>query len=103
MAKILGESGRYVSDEAVRQRERVLVTLCIMIGLLGLIEGVVISCYIPLSWLRGVGRATIFLIAAIAIWAIDKWGDKKLTTVEKKKENFLRGATGEIHVGKLLT
>jgi hypothetical protein len=103
MAKILGESGRYVSDEAVRQRERILNTAFVMIGLLGLIGGIVISCYLPLSWLRGVGRATIILLAAIAIWAIDKWGNKKLTVVEKKKENFLRGAAGEIHVAKLLT
>ena len=33
MAKILGESGRYVSDEAVRQRERILNTAFVMIGL----------------------------------------------------------------------
>jgi hypothetical protein len=72
MAKILGESGRYVSDEAVRQRRRILVTVCVVIALLGLIEGIILSSYIPLGWLAGWGKAAVLLAALIGIWVIDK-------------------------------
>src|SRR5882757_8666013 len=103
MAKILGESGRYVSDEAVRQRRRILVTVCVTIALLGVIEGVIISSYIPLGWLTGVGKAAIILVAVLGIWAADKWGHKRIAVIEKKRDNMVRGAAGEIHVGNLLT
>jgi len=66
MAKILGESGRYVSDEAVRQRRRLLVTVCVTIAVLGMIEGIILSSYVPLGWLTGVVKAAILLAAAIA-------------------------------------
>ena len=103
MAKILGESGRYVSDEAVRQRRRILVTVCGIIAVLGVIEGIILSSYIPLGWLAGWGKAAILLVALIGIWAIDKWGNEKLTVIEKKQDNMRRGAAGEIQVGNLLT
>jgi hypothetical protein len=76
MARILGAPGRYVSDEAGRQRQQLLISVCVMIGLLGVIQGIVVSIYIPLSWLTGAGRAAILLAASIGIWAIDKWGKK---------------------------
>lgn len=103
MAKILGESGRYVSDESVRQRRRLLVTVCVVIAVLGVAEGIVISSYIPLGWLTGVGKAAILLAAVLGIWAIDKWGDQKLSVISKKQDNMMRGAAGEILVGHLLT
>jgi len=103
MAKTLGESGRYVSDEAVRQRRRLLVTVCVVIAGLGAIVGIILSSYFPLGWLTGVGKAAILLFATMGIWAIDKWGNQKLTVIEKKQDNMRRGAVGEIQVGHLLT
>jgi len=103
MAKILGESGRYVSDEAIRQKRQIIIKVCVFIGLLGVIEGMVLSTIFPLSWLTPVGKAVIMLVAVVGMWILDKWSDKHLNAVEKKKENYLRGATGEILVGELLT
>src|ERR1035441_8416988 len=96
MAKILGESGRYVSDEAVRQRRRILVTVCVIIAVLGVIEGIILSSYIPLGWLVGWGKAAILLVALIGIWAIDKWGNEKLTVIEKKQDNRSEEHTSEL-------
>ena len=103
MAKILGESGRYVSDEAVRQRRRVLVTVWVTISLLGVAEGVVLSSYIPLAWLTGWGKLAIFLVVLVGIWALDKFSNEKITAIERKKDNWLRGAAGEKQVGNLLS
>lgn len=103
MAKILGESGRYVSDEAVRQKRKILITVIVIIALLGVIEGIVISTLFPLSWLTPVGKAAILLVAVSGIWALDKWSDQKLNAIEKRKNNMARGAAGEIQVGNGLT
>lgn len=103
MAKILGESGRYVSDEAVRQRRKILITVMVIIALLGMIEGIVISTFFPLSWLTPVGKAVILLAAVSGIWALDRWGDRKLNAIDKRKNNMARGAAGEIQVGNGLT
>lgn len=103
MAKILGESGRYVSDEAVRQRREIIITVMVIIALFGVIEGIVLSTLFPLGWLTPVGKAVIVLLAAVGIWGLDKWGDKKLNAIEKKKNSMVRGAAGEIQVGHGLT
>lgn len=103
MAKILGESGRYVSDEVVRQRRRIMLTVWITIALLGVAEGVVLSSYIPLSWLTGWGKLMIFLAVLMGICALDKISNEKLTVIERKKDNMLRGAAGEKQVGDMLT
>jgi hypothetical protein len=80
-----------------------LVTVCGIIAVLGVIEGIILSSYIPLGWLAGWSKAAILLVALIGIWAIDKWGKEKLTVIEKKQDNMRRGAAGEIQVGNLLT
>lgn len=58
MAKVLGESGRYTSQETVNQRRRIIILVCVIIGLLGTIEGLVLSSFIPFSllpwWFRSV-------------------------------------------------
>jgi hypothetical protein len=84
MAKVLGKSGRYVSDEAVRQRRQLLSMVCAMIAALGIINGVIFSLYIPPGWLAGWGKAAILLAAMVCIWAIDKWANNNLTVIEKK-------------------
>ena len=103
MAKILGESGRYVSDEAARQKRQIIITVIIIIALLGVIEGIVLSTFFPLGWLTSIGKASILLVALFGIWTLDKWGDQKLNAIEKRKNNMVRGAAGEIQVGSELT
>ena len=89
MAKTFGESGRYVSDQASRQRRRILVTVLVVIAVLGFIAGIILSSYIPLDWLTGASKAAILLVAMLGIWAIDKWGNQKLTVIEMKQDNML--------------
>jgi len=68
-----------------------------------MIEGVVLASYIPLGWLSGWSRSAILLTALVGMWSLDKFGNQKLGAIERKRENMLRGATGEIQVGNLLT
>ena len=105
MAKILGESGRYVTDEAARQKRRLLVLVIIVIAVLGFIEGVIVSSYLPPSWLTAssIGRFIILILAMFGIWAIDRWGKDKYKAIERRQENMLKGAVGEKQVGRELT
>ena len=56
MAKVLGESGRYVSQEAVNQSRRFRLLVILVLAVLALIEGFVLASFIPArlipAWLR---------------------------------------------------
>jgi hypothetical protein len=90
MAKVLGESGRYVRQEAVRQRHRIVVFVCGLIALFGLIAGLIISSFIPLgSWPAWI-RLIMFIGALVGIWILSKWGDGKLDALGKKRVAMMR-------------
>jgi hypothetical protein len=102
MAKVLGESGRYVSQEAVNQSRRILLIVMLVVVVLAIIEGLLLASFIPTrlipAWLR---LLTVFAILP-AMWLLTKWGNKKLDALDKKRAAMRRGAAGEIHVGNLL-
>lgn len=102
MAKVLGESGRYVSQEAVRRRERIVLTAVLLIGLLGVIEGLVLSSLIPFGQFSALVRGLISLASLVGILAVYKWGSRKFNALEKQRVAMMRGATGETIVGTRL-
>jgi len=102
MAKVLGESGRFVSQEAVRQRRRIVIRGFVIVGLLGAIGGLVISSFIPLASLPGWIRSTMLIGVLVGLWVLHKWGDGKLDALEKKRVAMLRGASGETTVALAL-
>ena len=102
MAKVLGESGRYVSQEAVNQSRRFRLLVILVLAVLAGIEGFVLASFIPAglipAWLR-----LLTLIAIVpGMWLLGKWGNKKLDALDKKRADMRRGAAGEIHVGNIL-
>lgn len=99
MAKVLGESGRYVSQQAVRNRERILIIAFLVIGLLGVIEGLVLSSFVPFGQFPSLIRVFISLGALTGIFAVYRWGSQKFNKLEKARVAMMRGATGETAVG----
>jgi len=102
MAKVLGESGRYVSQEAVNQSRRFRLLVILVLAVLAGIEGFVLASFIPAglipAWLR-----LLTLIAIVpGMWLLGKWGNKKLDALDKKRADMRRSAAGEIHVGNIL-
>jgi hypothetical protein len=102
MAKVLGESGRYVSQEAVNQSRRIILIVVIAVCVLGMIEGFVLSSYIPSGALPAWFRLLILIAVLAGMLILSKWGFKKLDALEKKRAAMRRGATGEIQVGNIL-
>lgn len=103
MAKVLGQSGKYVSEEAARQRRRILAAAFAVIALLGLIAGLILSSFLPLQWMDSWVRLAMMSVAMLAIVAVDAWGEQKLETTQKRSDALLRGAVGEIQVGNILS
>lgn len=102
MASILGKAGRFASDEAVRLRNRTLIIGFVMIGLLGVVEGMTLSSLWsklnPPGWLTvTVQWGIIGLVAAITVW-----GWRTMEAQEIKRNRWQRGADGESVVGKLI-
>lgn len=102
MAKVLGKSGRYTSQEAARHRKWRLELGFILIGLLGIMEGVCLSTIWsflqPPPWL-----SQVMLVAGAGVVAgIAFWGLRELDAIEAERRNWQRGTDGETVVGKIL-
>jgi len=102
MAKVLGKSGRYATDEAVRQRKKILIALCVVIAILGLLEGALIASYVPFSIIPPWGRALLLVGVLLGIWWAEKWGNRRIDAIDKDRDHWLRGADGEVKVGAAL-
>jgi len=102
MAKVLGKSGRYVSDETARQRQLILITVIVIIGILGFIEGILASTVVHLDHLPTWGKLALMSLILVIIWAIDLWGDQKLDAIEKRRDAMQRGTDGENQVARVL-
>ncbi len=102
MAKVLGEAGRYTSDEAARQRTTRLLIGFVLIGLVGVAEGVTLSSLWsklnPPAWLTSMVQWGGIIVTGVAV----KWGFRKLDQLEAERLKWQRGTDGETVVGKIL-
>ncbi|MBF0329939.1 MAG: NERD domain-containing protein [Nitrospirae bacterium] len=92
MAKVLGETGRYVTEQSTDKFLRIFLFLYLFAVILAFISGYVIGVnqnYLTL----------IFIVVAILVW---KYLSKKIKSIEKERLAFRKGATGEALVGFLL-
>lgn len=102
MANILGKAGRFASDEAGRLRAHTLIIGFVMIGMLGVLEGMTLSSLWsklnPPAWLTVTVQWGIIALVTIAIL----WGWRKMDALETNRRKWQRGADGESVVGKLI-
>jgi hypothetical protein len=95
MAKILGQSGRYVMDEVVRQKRRILTIACVMIAFAGTAEGIVIASYLPPIPINNLPRSVVFILLLVLLVLLPKWAETKVSELERKQKNYKSGAQGE--------
>jgi Nuclease-related domain len=102
MAKVLGESGRYVSDQAVKQFRSMLSTVLVAVCILSVIGGFLIG------WSVGGARTPAWLSLLIvvvmgsAVFGIWRWANPKLDALEKTRLAMRQGASGESAVALAL-
>ena len=98
MAKVLGECGRYVSDEAVAKTRYFLLAVFIGIGLDALLLGLFLSQELwgrkTALWLSGLP----VVVTAVILWFLFMVADWKLKKFEQKRVDFLKGPVGEMVV-----
>jgi hypothetical protein len=103
MAKVLGESGRYVSDAAQKEWRKLILFGFIGIGLLGVGEGFVLSSFLPSVRLPPWAKAILLISAIPAALVLWKWTSRKMDEIGKKRMAFSRGADGENQVARVLS
>lgn len=102
MAKVIGESGRYVSDVATRKRNKMLLIGFIILFILGVIQGFVLATSFSPNVLTPTYKNIVFIIALVLIWIIFRVGLSKLDKLDKESDNHRKGAIGENIVGEVL-
>ena len=100
MAKVLGESGRYVSQEAVNKlRKSLLISALVMSVaslILGFQLGLLFAGRIPL-W-----TSVTVLLVGVVMWIAIKFLSRKVDELENERMNMRKGAAGETLVGIVL-
>lgn len=92
MAKVLGETGRYVSDQSTKKFVRMLLLLYFFGIFIGFLSGYMI----------GVHKIWITLSVIPIILASWLFVAKKLKSVERDRINFRKGLMGEAVIGYIL-
>jgi hypothetical protein len=102
MAKVLGESGRYASQEALNQSRRLMLHVVVLVAVLAALEGLLLASFVPTRLIPGWLRLLVLTAILPCLWFWYKWGNNKLAALDKKRSDMRRGAAGEIHVGNIL-
>ena len=102
MAQVLGESGRFASQEAVRKQRARWTLVMLFMGLDGFIMGFLMRGLFPRltlsSWACVLAAGALALLA----WAAGTWTCRRVEELDKERANWQRGADGEDVVGREL-
>jgi hypothetical protein len=102
MAKVLGESGRYVSNQAVAKRRKTWLLSIIVIAVVSLVEGLILGRWMfPVRLSASVSIPIMCSLLILMLW-LCRSANKKMDMLEKERSAMQRGAMGEIMVGVIL-
>lgn len=103
MAKILGESGRYVSNAADKEWRKLILLTFGAVFIIGVVEGLVIAPYFVKMMLPRWAKATVFISAVPAMYGLQRWCLRRMDEIDKKRKALVRGADGENQTARALT
>jgi hypothetical protein len=102
MAKVLGQSGRYVSEQTVQKRRKILNFVLPVLILCAVLEGLLLGYWLFAEKSSSILNGSLFLAIALLLVFFSKQADQKLDALEREMVAMQRGATGEIAVGLAL-
>jgi len=102
MAKVLGESGRYVSDEAARQRKQIMLWVFVLVAICGGTEGFLLSLYFHPAGFPDLFKLVFIAGVGLPLTLLWKLGIRKLEALDKVQLSYQKGADGENIVGRIL-
>ncbi len=92
MAKVLGEAGRYVSEQATKKFLRLLLLLYVFGIIIGFLSG----------YMLGARRNLIPLLVLPVFLVLWRFFAKKFKSIENDRINFRKGVMGEAVIGYIL-
>lgn len=96
MAKVLGETGRYVTEQSIKKYQKQFLVIFLVFWGLAFIDG----------YLFGVRKFPFALILTVLFIASTllsvRWTNKKIKALETERLNFRKGAIGEAVTGYIL-
>jgi hypothetical protein len=96
MAKVLGETGRYVTNQSIKAYQKQFLVIFFVFWVLAFFDG----------YLFGVRKLSFALILSalfiVAVLLSVKWTNKKIKALEAERINFRKGAVGEAIIGYIL-
>src|ERR1700733_7585264 len=102
MAKVLGESGRYVTQEAVTKLRKIWTLSFVATALGAAIWGLMVSLLFRISKLSPLTASLLTLLFGLSIYMIWKCSSRKLGKLERERMQMRKGATGEALVAIIL-
>lgn len=103
MARVLGESGRYVSEQATRRLHSIWAWGIYGMAAMGAVLGFLLRGAMPwfrLSPTQGLLFSTVLLLA---FFVVAKITFRRLNELERERNNMRKGAMGEKSVGAILS
>src|SRR3990172_2366870 len=92
MAKVLGETGRYVAEQATKKHLRLLLLLYVFGIIIGFLSG----------YMLGARRNLVTLLVLPVFLVLWKFFAKKFKSMETDRINFRKGVMGEAVIGYIL-
>jgi hypothetical protein len=102
MAKVLGESGRYASQEEIKKFRQYYLLIVGLMTILGGVLGYFLCLYIQVRKFSSITTSIAVLILLCIMWLIERFGFHKLEEIEKRRAAMRKGAVGENAVAKIL-
>ena len=103
MAKVLGESGRYVSQEATKRLHATWKLCIITIAVVGAIFGFMARPYFPQFRLGTVSHLLLCAALVLLMWLVGRLAFRRMDKLDKERESMLKGAAGETSVARTLS
>ncbi len=103
MARVLGKSGRYVSQEATRLLH-LMWTLCIIcMAVVGTILGFILRASVPWFTVRPLNGVLFSVVLLLVLWLAGSWTFRRVDELETERGKWRQGARGEEVVGAILS
>jgi MFS family permease len=102
MAQVLGESGRYASQEAVRKRRAMLGWIMLLMVFVGLIVGFLLRGLLPGLTISSWAGIFASIVALVLMCRVGNWTLRRAEELDRERTNFARGADGENSVAAIL-
>jgi hypothetical protein len=103
MAKVLGESGRYISQEATKRLHAIRTWAVITMAAAGAIGGFVVGSSSRLVTLPPLSSILLLVALPLLMWLVPRLTFRRMDELEKERESMRKGAAGEKSVAHALS